>query len=96
MPAAQPSYPLRCLLCRQDWGDTTAVAQQVSDAKEPIYQRLTAAGITAFPGVAALVAQVREWVGSVKTTPPCCLILGVRRACQASHSGTLLRVAVGL
>ncbi|PRW33102.1 Dual specificity phosphatase 12 [Chlorella sorokiniana] len=45
---------------RQDWGDTTAVAQQVSDAKEPIYQRLTAAGIAAFPGVAALVAQARQ------------------------------------
>lgn len=68
MPAAQPSYPLRCLLCRQDWGDTTAVAQQVSDAKEPIYQRLTAAGITAFPGVAALVAQVRERMGGQRTS----------------------------
>lgn len=49
---------------RQEWGDTTSVAQQVSDAKEPIYQRLTAAGIAAFPGVAALVVQVCGEVGS--------------------------------
>ena len=60
MVVTQPPLHVPSSLCRrQDWGDTTGVAQRVSDAKEPIYQRLTAAGISAFPGVAALVEQVR-------------------------------------
>lgn len=38
----------------------TAVADRVSSVKEGIYQRLTAGGIAAFPGVARLVQQARR------------------------------------
>ncbi|KAL4420279.1 hypothetical protein ABPG77_005619 [Micractinium sp. CCAP 211/92] len=45
---------------KQEWGDVTGVANRVSEVKEGIYQRLTAGGITAFPGVARLVQQAQS------------------------------------
>jgi hypothetical protein len=60
--------PTALPFCRSDWGDAAEVAAQVSDVKEGIYQRLTAGGIAAFPGVARLVEQVR---------PVVCLVLAL-------------------
>lgn len=58
-----PSAALSCLSSsnrrRADWGDAAEVAANVSAVKEGIYQELTEGGIAAFPGVPALVEQVR-------------------------------------
>lgn len=65
----QPVFGMDVLHCveyyqhrfgKQEWGQAAAVAAQVSDVKEGIYQRLTEGGVQAFPGVAQLVAQAQR------------------------------------
>uniref|UniRef100_A0A7S3QUC6 protein-tyrosine-phosphatase n=1 Tax=Dunaliella tertiolecta TaxID=3047 RepID=A0A7S3QUC6_DUNTE len=45
---------------RSDWGDITAIARSVQDAKEHHYKDLTEGGIAAFPGAAALIQRAKD------------------------------------
>ncbi|KAF6264080.1 HAD-like domain-containing protein [Scenedesmus sp. NREL 46B-D3] len=47
-------------LGRDDWQDVPAIAAAVAEAKEGHYQQLTAAGITALPGAAALIQSAKQ------------------------------------
>lgn len=72
----------------------TGVANRVSEVKEGIYQRLTAGGITAFPGVARLVQQAsRPWLlrspndafsacAAEASSPPACALPFLGPTCE--------------
>ncbi|WIA42276.1 hypothetical protein OEZ86_008291 [Tetradesmus obliquus] len=50
----------KAALNRDDWGDVAGIAAAVAAAKEGQYQQLTAAGIQALPGAAALIQSAQR------------------------------------